>query len=89
MGLFGVQLSVEGAHNSPYGLGDSRCGPGNARLPEPDFQSAQVEGEARVFSGQTVSGNICFMVAANDVDSLLLDYNDPAANPQDTWFALK
>jgi hypothetical protein len=88
LSLFGVQLNAEGSHNAAYSLQESQCGPGEARLPEPDLQ-VKVENGVQVYSGQSVAGNICFQVAANDAASLLLDYHTYSGKPADTWFALR
>ena len=40
-----------------------------------------------VFSGQTVTGNLCFEIASNDAASLLLQGRGPAGLP--AWFALR
>lgn len=69
------RLQAEGSHNAPYAY--YSCGV----PPAPNFES--VSGD--LFSGQSITGNVCFQVAVNDVDSLLA-YVD-AVKP--VWFALR
>jgi hypothetical protein len=67
-------LTAVGSHNASYGAEDDWCG----FLPAPDLSSFNVD----VFSGQTITGYVCFQIAENDADSLLL-------RDGDTWFALR
>ena len=57
----------------------------------PSYPNAQLPGRVKrsndgagvdAFSGQTVTGNVCFQIASNDADSLALDVAD-------VWFALR
>jgi len=80
-----------GSHKATYdyAFGNS-CGPGESKLPSPDLQPT-AENNEPVFSGQTVSGNICFQVASNDAASLLFYVKPPSATPnaKPIWFALR
>jgi hypothetical protein len=76
--LFGA-VRMEGVHNATYY--GSECIPPPPRVPYRD-----------VFSGQTVTGNLCFRIAANDADSLMLSvsHEDPKTYSEvTTWFALR
>ena len=81
---------TEGRHNVKYFyFGGSQCGtPGEVTLPAPDLQPMILANDS-VTSGQSVEGNICFEVAANDASTLLLH---PARTGHDGafdfWFAL-
>ena len=71
--LLGVQ--AEGAGNAGYNV--DGCQPPPLDL-DSDFTP--------VFSGQTVTGNLCFEIASNDAASLLLQGRGTAGLP--AWFAL-
>jgi hypothetical protein len=73
-------LHAVGSHNAPYDMGDDPCG---VFLPAPDLGN---QGAGDVFSGRTVTGNVCFQIASNDADSLLLDVGDPLVG-NNHWFA--
>jgi hypothetical protein len=76
--LFGA-VRLQGVHNATYY--GNECIPPSPRVPYGD-----------VFSGQTVSGNLCFRIASNDADSLMLSVReeDPKTyNEVTTWFALR
>ncbi len=80
---------TEGRHNVKYFyFGGSQCGaPGQVNLPTPDLQPMILANDS-VTSGQSVEGNVCFQVAANDASTLLLH---PARTEHDgafdVWFA--
>ena len=71
--LLGVQ--AEGAGNAGYNV--DGCQPPPLDL-DSDFTP--------VFSGQTVTGDLCFEIASNDAASLLLQGRGTAGLP--AWFAL-
>jgi hypothetical protein len=83
-----LNLEAMGAHNAPNNIGilDDACG----ALPPPvlngHFQP--------VFSGQSVTGKICWQIASNDAASLKLDAqtlnlaNLSKPKQNNTWFAL-
>jgi hypothetical protein len=73
-----TDLEAEGAHSTLYTNGNNGCG----SLPSPALGSSD-----SVFSGQTVSGNICWQIASNDAASLKLDAV-PEPGAQGIWFAL-
>jgi hypothetical protein len=67
-------LGVIGGQNVAYGS----C---SQQLPPPTFDPYR-----DVYSGTTITGNVCFQIASNDADSLLFfsdSYNSR------TWFALR
>jgi Divergent InlB B-repeat domain len=68
-------LRAEGSHNAGYAY--YSCGV----PPPPNFED--VSGD--LFSGQGITGNVCFQIAANDADSLLM--NVDSVKP--VWFALR
>jgi hypothetical protein len=76
----GPRIHVIGKHNAPY---DTYCTPPHA-----------INGSGlneHVFSGHTLTGNLCFEVAKNDVTTLRL-YVDPLNYPtrgNRVWFALR
>lgn len=72
--LLGVQ--AEGAGNAGYNV--DACQPPPLDL-DSDFTP--------VFSGQTVTGNLCFEITSNDAASLLLQGRGTAGLP--AWFALR
>ena len=60
---------TEGPHNVKYFyFGGSQCGT-QVTLPAPDLQPMILANDS-VTSGQSVEGNICFEVAANDASTL-------------------
>ena len=75
---FRNHLWAQGSHNVKYDFDNDYCGP----WPEP---SLQYKGD--LFSGQSLTGNVCFMIASNDAASLMffteMDYQ------QFVWFALR
>jgi Divergent InlB B-repeat domain len=79
LALFPGGLNTIGAHNAAYPLHTSGCE--YQHLPPPVFPPY-----GSLYSGQTASGNICFEIASNDADSLLLYSGD---YPSETWFALR
>jgi hypothetical protein len=85
-----LSLQTEGVHNAAYVLGDGDgCGPGSLALPSPDLQPIIEDGRS-VYSGQTVTGNVCFEVAADEADSLLFYVEGISATDaeQRVWFSL-
>ena len=81
---------TEGSHNVKYFyFGDTSCGGASAvSLPSPDLQPMIVAGDS-VASGQSVEGNICFQVAANDASTLRLHTARTGHDGAfDVWFAL-
>jgi hypothetical protein len=68
-------LDAEGSHNARYAY--YSCGV----PPAPNFEN--VSGD--LFSGQSITGNVCFQIAVNDVDTLLatVDVVKPV------WWALR
>jgi hypothetical protein len=82
LGDFVGDIEAEGARNAGY-IGDGACVP-----PSPDIGN---NSGVNVFSGQTVSGNLCFEVAENDASTLLLGVNYVRIGPTDqtVWFALR
>jgi hypothetical protein len=81
---------TEGRHNVKYFyFGGSQCAaPDQVSLPSPDLQPMILANDS-VTSGQSVEGNICFQVAANDASSLRLQTARTGHNGAfDVWFAL-
>lgn len=75
--LFDRELVAEGAHNAPYRhIG---CVP-----PPPDLDLV-----GDVFSGQTVTGDLCYEIASNDADSLMLQTYQSGGGGRTIWFALR
>jgi hypothetical protein len=74
--LNGHALGAMGAHKFPYD-------PCYQQLPTPTFDPYQ-----EVYSGQTLSGGVCFQIASNDADSLLL-FARSVYDGSQTWFALR
>jgi len=93
-GDFAGRVFVMGKHRAQYPLtsGLNGCGPGSAKLPAPDAQTA-FEQDSRVYSGTTLSGHICFQVATNDVRSLRLGVSPVETlngkRGRTVWFALR
>jgi hypothetical protein len=89
-------LQAEGAHNASYTGFDSSCG-------DPVNRDRRLEGPvaygawSTLFSGRSVTGPVCFQVAANDVASLMLHSTGQGdksglvsfPNIKSMWFALK
>jgi len=73
-------INSMGAHNAAYIPGDDACSYGGW-LPLPVFPEPD-----ELYSGQTAAGNICWRIASNDADSLLLYVED---YPKKTWFSLR
>lgn len=72
-------LVTEGAGNAGYAA-DYQCA-----TPAPDLGVA-----GQVFSGQTETGNLCFLIASNDASTLLLNGPPTADDAQvPIWFALR
>jgi hypothetical protein len=70
------RLQAAGSHNAPYAY--YSCG----IPPAPNFEHVS----GNVFSGQSITGNVCFQIAANDADSLMLS---ASADSGHVWFALR
>lgn len=71
------QLNVEGAHNAAYG--PDECTP-----PPPDIGNV-----GTVYSGQTETGNLCYVIAANDASTLMVSASAYINNTDQTiWFSL-
>jgi len=72
-------LATEGAGNAGYAA-DWQCS-----TPAPDLGVV-----GQVFSGQTETGNLCFLIASNDARTLLLNGPPTADEAQvPIWFALR
>jgi hypothetical protein len=72
-------LGTEGAGNAGYAA-DGQC-----ETPAPDLGVV-----GQVFSGQTETGNLCFLIASNDAATLLLNGPAVVGNVQlPVWFALR
>jgi hypothetical protein len=87
-GDFAQELSVVGGHGARYRFtaGDG-CGPGKSVLPSHDIQP-KVSDNSAVGQNQTVSGLICFQVAAADAPSLMLVASSRSKPVQQVFFAL-
>jgi len=90
--LVNVSMTYQGggSYSLPgYLLGVQAVGAGNAGYnvdgcqPPPLYLDSDF---TPVFSGQTVTGNLCFEIASNDAASLLLQGRGTAGLP--AWFAL-
>jgi hypothetical protein len=92
---FANRVFAVGRHKAPYSWdsGLNACGPGEAKLPPPDAQTKVGIGGSSVFSGTSISGHICFEVAANDVSTLRLYVKPPETYPPNkkppVYFALR
>jgi len=80
------RLKAMGRHQAIYESFGSACG---GKLPSPDLSHSYT----KVFSGHTVSGNICFQIASNDARSLRLFVAGPLSlrtltRGRQVWFAL-
>ena len=69
-------IRAEGHKNAPY---PNYCIPPGIDLGSVDL----------VFSGQTVTGNLCFEISSNDAASLLLNGGDDEMTGLPVWFALR
>ena len=88
-GDFAQELAVVGGHGTKYAYTSGNgCGPGKTMLPSHDIQPKAVA-NSPVESNQTVSGNICFQVAAGDASSLALVVSGHSKPVQQVWFALR
>jgi hypothetical protein len=81
IGLIGLVETV-GSHGAIYDTNTTPC-PGS--WPEPSFKYV----EQRLFSGQSATGNICYLIAANDADSLVMFVYNDANDTQKLWYALR
>jgi hypothetical protein len=71
---------VEGRHKTTYTTARNGC-PDSLNKAFPDGQT--------VYSGQSVTGNVCWTIAANDASSLELYFGfGGSSSPGTTWFAL-
>ena len=77
LGYLRNYMFVVGAHGVKYQTENNSCG----RWPEPSFQYAPDP-----FSGQTLTGNVCYQIASNDAASLRF-YTELKYGTQ-IWFAL-
>lgn len=76
--LYDQELNAEGAHNKPY----PQLG---CVSPPPDLYLV-----GDVFSGQTVTGDLCYEIASNDADSLMLSTHlERGGGGRPLWFALR
>ncbi len=80
-----VNLDAIGVDNYTYDAAAYSCG---IILPSPALERSQP-----LFSGQSVTGNVCWQVASNDAASLKLDAHTSrvvgSGFTQSTWFALR
>ena len=82
------ELAAIGHAKTAYGFNSGNgCGPGRSMLPSHDIQP-KVVANSPVLSNQTVSGMICFQVAAGDATSLMLSVGRTASPKQRVFFAL-
>jgi hypothetical protein len=81
IGLIGLVETI-GSHRTSYDTNTTPC-PGP--WPAPSFRYT----EQKVFSGQTVSGNVCYQIAHNDADSLVMFVYSGENDSQKVWFALR
>jgi hypothetical protein len=88
-GDFARELTAVGGHGTKYAYTSGNgCGPGKSVLPSHDIQPKAVAASP-VESNQTVSGNICFQVAAGDAASLALVVGGQSKSVQQVWFGLR
>lgn len=73
-------LDAAGTHDATYTTYENGC---HAALPPPTLGDSGFD----IFSGQSVSGNICWQVASNDAASLELFIGSGFTHT--TWFALR
>lgn len=91
--LVNVSMTYQGAGSSSlpaYLLGVQAEGAGDAGYKVDGCQPPPLDLDSDftpVFSGQTVTGNLCFEIASNDAASLLLQGRGMAGLP--AWFALR
>lgn len=71
---YGDTLQTIGVHGFAY----RRC---YEELPPPVLVPY-----ATVYSGQSIAGNVCYEIASNDADTLMLYYD---GYPRKLWFALR
>lgn len=81
IGMIGLVETV-GSHGKVYDTNTDPC-PGS--WPDPSLKNWNKD----VFSGQTVTGNICYLIAANDAASLRLFVYSGENNRDKVWFALR
>jgi hypothetical protein len=80
--FFSVDLGAVGATNVAYDPFEDNCG--YATIPDPLDQNAEV------FVGGSISGNVCWNVAADDAGSLLLFVDRSFTSGDDrAWFDLR
>jgi Divergent InlB B-repeat domain len=73
-------LDARGTHNATYTTYENGC---HAPLPPPTLGESGFD----IFSGQSVTGNICWQIARNDATSLVLFIGSGFTHT--TWFALR
>jgi hypothetical protein len=79
----GVPSQVIGSHNKPY------VGFPNGQDDCPDWPMHPFPPNQTLYSGQSVTGDVCWTIAANDQSSLELYFGSGSINyPGTTWFAL-
>jgi len=83
LGLVGF-IETVGAHKTIYDTNTNPC-PGSF-WPSPMLGATK--DEQQVFSGQSVTGNICYEIAANDASTLQMFVYDGENDSQKVWFAL-
>ncbi len=86
-GDFANELAASGPKTTYAFNSGNGCGPGKSMLPSHDIQPKVVANSA-VLSNQTVSGLICFQIAADDASSLVLSVGGSASPRQRVFFAL-
>jgi hypothetical protein len=94
-GLFN-RTYVIGSHNFAYGPDSIDLNCATNYPPHPPAVRPLNENDTAVFSGTTVKGHLCFAIAKNDADALVLYVDAPGCNTAKTkdtctrqiWFAL-
>lgn len=72
---------VVGSHHTMYSPGSNPCPYPGPQPPLPTYNP--------IYTGQSVTGYVCWQVAANDASSLELYFGSGSLNyPRTTWFAL-
>jgi hypothetical protein len=75
-------VEAVGSHKATYDSTTSCPG----QWPDPSFKYVN---EQQIFSGQSASGNICFLIASNDADSMELFAGSSSSGQAQIWFALR
>ena len=81
-GLVG-RVETIGTNKAIYDTNTSPCPGSSWPLP-----SLQYTGQL-VFSGQSVTGNVCYLIAANDANSLTMFVYSGENDENRIWFALR